>query len=117
MGKLPRRKLECAAAQHGGGDAGHEGLRLEVMITKHFVGAPAADHTDAVAVDSGAEESHGAARAGRAGGDIWRGVRRIGLDREGSANARREPARGDKTKGAAGSGRTERIEGGRGWSP
>ena len=55
--KLTRRKLESATAQYGGGNAGHEGLRLEVKIAKHFVGAPAADHTDAVAVDSGRSES------------------------------------------------------------
>ena len=113
MGSLARRKLKGAVAQHGRGDAGHEGLRLEVEIAKHLVGAPAADHTDAVAVDSGTEESHGAARAGGAGGDIGGRIGGIGVDHEGSAKTRCEYACGDVPEGPAGSGGPERIERGR----
>ena len=62
VGKLSRRaELEGAAAEHGGGQAGHNRLSLHVQVAVHFVGPPAADEADAVAVDAGAQERHGAA--------------------------------------------------------
>ena len=114
VGKLAsRRKLKGAVAQHSRGDAGHDGLRLEMEVAKHLIGVPASDHTDAVAVDSGAEERHGTARTNGAGGDIGRRIRGIGVDNEGSANARCESPGSDVAEGPARGGRPERIELGR----
>jgi hypothetical protein len=79
-------------------------------IAKHFVGAPAADHADPVAVDSGAKESRGAARACGAGGDVGRKVRGVWIDHEGSADTRCEAPGSDVAEGRARGGGPERIE-------
>lgn len=61
-GELSRRaELEGAAAKHGGGQASHNRLSLHVQVSVHFVGPPAADEANAVAVDACAQERHGAA--------------------------------------------------------
>ena len=52
-GGLSRCELVGAAAEHGGGDASHHGLRLDVEVSKKLIGAPATDHSDAVAVNTG----------------------------------------------------------------
>ena len=58
---LYREESEGTAAKHGCSEAGHDGLRLYVKIPIHLVGTPATDEANAVAVDAGAEEGHGAA--------------------------------------------------------
>ena len=66
---LSRGQPEGAAAEHGGGDASHDRLGLDVKISVKLVGAPAADEADPVPVDSGTEKGHGATRPGGASGD------------------------------------------------
>ena len=58
---LSRRQAEGASAKHGGRKAIHDRLCLDVSVSVHFVAAPAADQANDVAVDTGAEEGHGAA--------------------------------------------------------
>ena len=90
-GGLVRCEVKGTAAQHGSGDTSHqEGLRLDVEVSEHLVGAPATDHAETVAVDSGAKECHGAASACRARRDVVGRIRRIGMEGERGANAKRE---------------------------
>ena len=63
---------EVATAKHGGGNPGHDGLRLDVQVAVDLVGAPAPDEADAICANAPAQQGHGAARAGRAGGEILR---------------------------------------------
>ena len=62
-----------AAAKHGGGDAGHNGLRLDMEVAVHLIGAPTSDETDAVRVDTATEHGHGAARACETRRDVAHG--------------------------------------------
>ncbi len=61
---LSGRHLVGPAAQHRCRDAGHNRMRLDVEVSVEFVGAPAADHANAVLADASAKEGHGAARPG-----------------------------------------------------
>ena len=70
MGGLSRCQAESAAAQHGGGEASHDRLCLNVKIPVHFVRAPPAKQTDAVAIHSRAQKGHSTASAGGADGDV-----------------------------------------------
>ena len=71
-----------SAGEHAGGEVTDEWGGLKVEVSKHGVGAPAADHLDYVWVDASAEERHGAARAERACGDV------VGGEAQGGAEAR-----------------------------
>ncbi len=54
---------------------------LHVKVTEKLIGTPATDEPNAIGVDAGAEEGHGAARPGGASRDIGRserGVRELG---------------------------------------
>ena len=55
---LVGKHAELAASNHGGGQVHHEWVGLEMEVTQHFVGAPAADQFDDVGVNLAAEESH-----------------------------------------------------------
>ena len=72
---LARGQPKGAAAQHGGGDARHNWLGLDMQVPIKLVGAPAADETDPVTVHTCTEESHGSASAGGACRD---GTERVG---------------------------------------
>ena len=85
--KLCRRKAKVAAPKHGGREAVHDRLRLHMEIAKHFVGSPAANHAQPVAVDAGAKKRHGAASASGADGHVDEGVRGVGVEVENRANA------------------------------
>jgi hypothetical protein len=66
QGVVPTRK-------HPGSKLSHYGLSLDVQIAQHFVGAPAAtNEADAIRIDVGAKECHGAGSAERACGNIER---------------------------------------------
>ena len=85
-----RGETEGAAAKHGGGEACHDGLGLNVKISIHFVGAPAPDEADAVTVGAGAEKGHGAAGARGPDGDVGDGVGRVRMGDNSDANAGRK---------------------------
>ena len=94
-GGLVRREVKGTAAQHGSGDTSHQGLRLDVEVSEHLVGAPATDHVETVAVDSGTKECHGTSSACRARRDVLVGrIRRIQIEGERGANAKRETPSG-----------------------
>ena len=93
-GGLARREVKGTAAQHGSGDTSHQGLRLDVEVSEHLVGAPATDHAETVAIDAGAKECHGTSRSCRARRDVVRRIRRIGIGGERGANAKREAPSG-----------------------
>ncbi|KAI2506958.1 hypothetical protein MHU86_7455 [Fragilaria crotonensis] len=50
-------KPEGAAAQHGRGKSGQDGLRLHGQVPVEFVGSPPTDQADAVAVDRSTQEA------------------------------------------------------------
>ena len=52
-GRLARIQPEGAPAQHGGGEAIHDRLGLDVEVPKKFVGPPSADHADVIAIHAG----------------------------------------------------------------
>ena len=55
-----RGETEGAAANYGGSEACRDGLDLNVKISIHFIGAPAApDEADAVTVNAGAASQPG----------------------------------------------------------
>ena len=72
-------EAERAAAQHGGHQAVHNQLRLHVQVAIHFIGTPSSNETDAVAVNAGTKESHGAAGTSGTRGDVGGGVGGIGM--------------------------------------
>ena len=47
-----------AAAEHCGGDAGHDRLGLHVQVAIHLVRLPTSNEADPIAVDARAEEGH-----------------------------------------------------------
>jgi hypothetical protein len=51
-----------ATAKHGGGYAGHNGLRLDVQEAAHLIGMPPPNEADAVRIDSATQQGHGATR-------------------------------------------------------
>ena len=84
QGGLSRGKLEVAAAQLGGGEAGHDLRGLHSMeVSIKFIRAPATDHANAISTDAGAQKGHGAAGASGPGGNFGRVEGRVGKDREG----------------------------------
>ena len=94
-GKRSERELEVAAAQHGGGNAGHDRLRLYVEVTIHFVRSPTPDKANAVAVNARAEHGHGATRPRGAGGVVGSVAPELGVKSNGDANAGGKDGRGD----------------------
>lgn len=44
--------------EHPGRKITHDGLGLDMEVTKHFVRSPASDEADQVGIDVSAEESH-----------------------------------------------------------
>ena len=82
VGKSSRRKAKIAAPKHGGREAVHDGLRLDVKVSEHFVRSPTSDHAQAVAVNARAEQRHGAARTGGADRDVAQRIRRVGMEME-----------------------------------
>ncbi len=77
---LTRRHLVGPATQHCCGDASHNRLRLYMEVVLELVGAPAADHPNAVLAKAGAEECHCATRSCRACGHVFGGVTRVWVD-------------------------------------
>jgi hypothetical protein len=75
-------RLAGATTEHGGSDAGHGRLGLDMQVSVHLIGAPAPDEPDAIAVHTRAKEGHGAARphgaCGEHGGRKTEGRRRRG---------------------------------------
>lgn len=65
-----RQDAVVAAAKHRGGNARHDGLSLHMQVPVHLIGFPPTDEADAIAIDPGAEESHGAPGARGASGDV-----------------------------------------------
>jgi hypothetical protein len=57
---------------HAAGEVSHDGFSLDVKVAKHLVAAPSAQEANDVAVNAGAEESHGPGGTKRAGIDIGR---------------------------------------------
>jgi hypothetical protein len=57
---LARDECELAALKHEASEVAHHGLRLDVQIAEHDVGAPAAEELDQIRVDAGAQKCHGA---------------------------------------------------------
>ena len=51
--------------EHGGGDAVHDWLRLNVEVPVELIRAPPVDEANAVAINPGAHEGHGAAGPSR----------------------------------------------------
>ena len=47
-------KAVVATAEHNGGDARHDWLRLDVEVAIHLVGVPPPDEADAVRIDAAA---------------------------------------------------------------
>ena len=86
------RQAEGTAAQHGGRKAGHDWLCLDVEVAVHFVRPPAAQQTDAIAIDARAKEGHGTAGAGGAYRHIGGGVGGVWVQGESDANAKDAPA-------------------------
>jgi hypothetical protein len=69
---LSRQQGEVTGEGHAVRTCVHERVGLQVEILKHFVGAPSADKTDDVGIDTGAEEEHGTTGSKTAGGDAKR---------------------------------------------
>ena len=51
-----RDEVVVTALQHEAGEVAHDRLRLEMEVTKHFVGPPAANQADEIGVDAGEEK-------------------------------------------------------------
>ena len=64
-----------------------------MLITVHFIGSPATDQTDAVAVDAGAQEGHGAAGPSGANVDVGGRVSRVQVEEERRPDAVRNVGR------------------------
>ena len=79
-----------AAAQHCGGEAGHDLWGLHVEISVEFIRAPPADHADAVGTDAGTQKGHGPAGPGGPCGDVGRIDGGVGKDSEGVPEAPRD---------------------------
>jgi hypothetical protein len=111
VGGLSGCKPEGTAAEHGGCEASHHWLSLDVEIPIHFIGPPSAKQTDAVRVDTRTKQRHRAACACGTNGDIGRGEGGVGVQGQGGAEARGEVRRKDEgpSRGARG---TEGVEGG-----
>ena len=77
---LGRREAEIAASEHGGREAVHDRVSLNVKVTEHFVGFPTSDHAEDVAIDAGAQKGHGAAGPGGADGHVGQSVGRVGVE-------------------------------------
>lgn len=104
-----------AAVKHRGGEASHHRLRLYVEVPVHLVRPPPTDQANAITVDPGTQQRHGAARTGGANGDVGKGVCGVGMKNECSANAGGEGSGGDELKGRVRP-RAEGIKGGVGRS-
>ncbi|KAI2507088.1 hypothetical protein MHU86_7357 [Fragilaria crotonensis] len=97
--------------KHRGGEASHHRLRLYVEVPVHLVRPPPTDQANAITVDPGAQQRHGAARTGGANGDVGKGVCGVGMKNECSSNAGCEGSGGDEVKGRVRP-RAEGIKGG-----
>ena len=108
--KLTWREAEIASPEHGGGEARHNGLRLHVQVTVHFVRSPVTDQSDTVAVNACAQQCHGAARASGADGDISLGVHGVvGVEMENGSGALRQ-IRGRNVTEGGGIARANRVQ-------
>jgi hypothetical protein len=58
--------------QHLLGEGGSQRIGLNVEVTEHFIGVPAAEETNLIGVNFGTKEGHGAAGVERSGGDVCR---------------------------------------------
>ncbi len=63
-------EAEVAAAEHGGDNAGLDGLWLDVQGEVDFVRAPPPDKADAIVANTATEQGHSAAGASAVGGEI-----------------------------------------------
>jgi hypothetical protein len=61
-----------------------------MKVAEHFIGPPLPDHAEAIAVDAGAEEGHGAAGPGGWDRDINEGVGGIGMEVENGTDTCRD---------------------------
>ena len=102
MGELARCEAKIAATQHGGCEAVHDGLGLDVEISKHLVRPPAADEAQPITIDAGTQKRHGAAGPRRADGDVGGSESGVGVKVEGCADSRRDVGRNDVAKGGGG---------------
>ena len=57
---MVREQRISAAVEHAGREIAHEGLGLDMEISEHLVRLPSAEQANAVRVDVGAKERHGA---------------------------------------------------------
>jgi hypothetical protein len=65
--------MEVAGGEHALSEGAHEGVGLEMKVTKHCIGAPATNKTNDVGINTITKESHsttGMETAGRNGGGI-----------------------------------------------
>ena len=95
---LSRREAEVATPKHGGREAVHDRLRLDVQVPKHFVRPPTANHSKAVAVNPGAEQSHRATRSSGTDGDVLQSVRWVGVEVQDRSDAGCNVGRRNLTK-------------------
>ena len=102
-GKLGRGETKGAAAKHGGSEAVHDRLDLDVEVTIHLVRAPPAEQSDPVAVNTGAEEGHCPACASRAGGDVGHCVGRVRMEGQRGADTSGQVRGEDVSERCAGS--------------
>ena len=80
-------EAEVAAAKHGGSNASHDRLSLNVEVAVDFVGPPASDEADAIGTDTATEKRH---RAARTGGGIEVGQEGDSLADEGGDVGRKD---------------------------
>ncbi len=72
------KEAEVAAVEHDGGDAGHNGLALDLKVAVHLVRPPPPNEADAVGVDAATQHGHCPAGPSGASGDITGGKVREG---------------------------------------
>ena len=95
--RIARGETERATSKHGGRKTRHRRGFLDVKVAIYFVRPPSADQSDAVAVNSGTEESHSAACAGGANRDVDNRIRWIRMQVERGPNVVGEVGRQDVT--------------------
>ena len=66
------KQRKVAAGKHLGREIAHDRLSLDMQVSQHLVGPPAAEETNAIGIDVGAQECHGASGAEGAGGHVGR---------------------------------------------
>jgi hypothetical protein len=66
-----RDEVVVTASWHEAGEVVHDWLCLEMEVTKHFIGPPAANQADDIGVNAGNKEGHGTAHMSRAGHDVF----------------------------------------------